>query len=64
MLDIIIEGIKYTYVKSMKINDKNYIAYSDDNNIYISEYEVVDNSISIKEISDLDFLRIKEEMGL
>lgn len=64
MLDIVIDGIKYTYVKSMKMFGKNYIAYSDNDSIYISEYEVVGNSISVKEIPDSDFIKVKESMGL
>ena len=38
MLDIIINNKKFKYINSLKIDDKSFIAYSDEENIYISSF--------------------------
>ncbi len=58
--EIKIDGKSYEYIDSKVINDKNYVLYADDNNLYISEFEVVDNVMTLKEVSD-DLLPILKE---
>lgn len=64
VFEIVIDNKKYEYVTSKKINNKNYIAYADDNNIFISEYLLNNNKLELLEISDEIFNMVKEVMNI
>ncbi len=64
MLDIVIDNKTFTYVNSVKIDDKSYIAYTDGVNIYISEFHYDNGKIIISEIDNKTFLEIKEAISL
>ena len=40
LFDIIIDNKKYEFVNSIHLNGKNYVAYTDNKNIYISEFVI------------------------
>lgn len=64
MLDITIDNIKYEYITQIKYNGKDYVAYADNDNIFISEYTLDDNKVTLKEV-DSDLIDIiAKEMGL
>ena len=50
----------YEYIDSKVIDKKNYVLYADKENLYISEYEVIDNQIILKEIDDSILPKLKE----
>ena len=62
--DIVIDEISYNYINSIHLNDKDYVAYSDDDNIYISEYVIENDEVNFKEIDDETFNEVKEAMSL
>lgn len=64
MLDIVIDNKTFTYVNSVKIDDKSYIAYTDGVNIYISEFHYDNGKIIISEIDNKTFLEVKEAISL
>ena len=63
-LDIYVGGKKYEYVNNITIDDKNYIAFSDYNNIYIKEYMTYENNFEFFDIDDVTFKLVKEAMKL
>lgn len=62
MLDITIDGIKYEYVKSFVIDGKNYVAYSDFKNTYVSEYTLDGNNVILSDVPPQIFNQIMEEL--
>ena len=58
-MNITIDNKKYNLVNMVNYNNKNYIAYSDNNNTYISEIIFDNNKYMIK---DNLLNKIKEEM--
>lgn len=61
-MNITIDNKKYNLVNMVNYNNKNYIAYSDNNNTYISEIIFDNNKYMIKDIDDNLLNKIKEEM--
>lgn len=64
LLDITINGKKYTYVDNITIDGHNYIAYSDEEFITISEYTLINDELQLSEIDDETFNKVKEAMKL
>ena len=64
VFEIVIDNKIYEYVTSKKINNKNYIAYADDNNIIISEYLLDNNKLKLLPISDEILSMVKEVMNI
>lgn len=62
--EIIIDNKKYEFIDNICYQDKLYVAYEDDNNIYISEYELTDDGIVFNKIDDNTFKLVKELMKL
>ena len=62
--EIVIDDTKYDYVDSIHLDDKDYVAYSDDDNTYISEYVIENEEVNFKEIDDETFEKVKEAMSL
>ena len=53
LFEIKIDDKSYDLIDTIKLNDKNYVAYKDsENNIYISEFINKNNSISFLEIDE------------
>ena len=64
-LEIKIGDKTYEYVKSIAYEGKGYIAYSDEEQIYISEYKILENQeIKLLPINNKLFRKIKREMEL
>ena len=65
IFDIKIDDKTYTYVDSIHLNDKNYIAYEDSETVYISEYKITeDEDIEFLTIDENTMNVVKEAMGL
>jgi hypothetical protein len=64
LFDIIIGNKKYEFVNSINISGKNYVAYTDNKNIYISEFVIEENKVDFLEIDDNTFNAVKEAMSL
>ncbi len=62
--EIYIDNEKYEYVDDISLNGKKYLAYTDNKNIYISEYIISSNTVEIKDITDEELLQVKEAMNL
>ncbi len=60
MLDIIINNKKFKYINSLKIDDKSFIAYSDEENIYISSFYYENGIMIVEEIDQETLLEVKE----
>lgn len=65
LFEIIIDNIKYDFIDSIKLNDKNYVAYKDsEDNVYISEYVVVNESINFLEVDEETINKVREAMTI
>lgn len=60
MSDIIINNKKFKYINSLKIDDKSFIAYSDEENIYISSFYYENGIMIVEEIDQETLLEVKE----
>ncbi len=63
MLDVVINNVTYQYVNSVKIDDNCYIAYTDGQKTFISQFYYVDDKMIIKEIDEATFLEVSEVMA-
>ena len=64
-LEIKIRNKTYEYVKCIADKGKGYIAYSDQEKIYISEYKILENQeIKLLPINNKLFRKIKRVMEL
>ncbi|MCR5483230.1 MAG: DUF1292 domain-containing protein [Bacilli bacterium] len=65
LFEIIIDNIKYDFIDSIKLNDKNYVAYKDsEDNVYISEYVVANESINFLEVDEETINKVREAMAI
>ena len=62
--EIKIDNKVYEYIDSKVINNRNFVLYADDENLYISEYEVVDNSMTLKEVEEESLPILKEAFNI
>ena len=62
--EIIIDNKSYEYIDSKVVDGKNYVLYADENNLYISEYEIIDKTINLKEVSDELLPLLKEAFNI
>lgn len=63
-LDIIIDDEKYSYVDSITLNNKNYVAYTNGEIITISEYVLNGGNVEFIALNDEEFNMVKEAMKL
>lgn len=64
LFDIKIDNKKFSYIDSIKIDNKNYVAFSDDDNIYVSEYKIIDGDIIFDDVDDLTYDKVLKELGI
>ena len=65
LFDIKIDGKTYEFVNSINYNGKNYVAYEDAEQTYISEFIINDNNISFQPIEDdTVFEEVRKAMAL
>jgi hypothetical protein len=62
--EIKIDGKTYEYIDSKEIDGKYYVLYADEKNMFISEYEIVDNKIILKEIDNSLLDKLKEAFNI
>lgn len=62
--EIKIDNKSYNLIDSVCIDNKNYMAYEDEEKIYISEYIVENNQIKLLTITEKELERVKMEMNL
>lgn len=55
-----IAGKTYEYINNIKYDNKMYIAYMDNDIVYISEYILDGDKLIIKDIDDATFNKVKE----
>ncbi len=63
-LAIKIDDEHFTYLDSITIEEKNYVAYMDENTIYVSEYLIDEGQVTFKDINDELYKRILKELAL
>ncbi len=64
LFEIKIGNKKYEFVNSIHLNGKNYVAYSDNKNIYINEFVIEEDKVNFLEVDDNTFNTVKEAMSL
>ncbi|MBQ7239966.1 MAG: DUF1292 domain-containing protein [Bacilli bacterium] len=65
LFEIKIDDKSYDFIDTIKLNDKNYVAYKDSqNNIYISEFINKNNSISFLEIDEETINKVRMAMQI
>lgn len=64
IFDINIDDKKYSFVDSIHLNGKNYIAYEDSDTIYISEYVIDGDELELITVDEETVNVVKEAMGL
>lgn len=60
VFNIKIDGKDYEYIDSKNIDGVDYVLYADESNIYISQYEIVNNQILLKEVNEDVLPKLKE----
>lgn len=63
MLDIVINNQTFTYVNSARIDDKNYVSYTDGESVFISEFHYNDGVMIVSEIDEKTLLEVKEVLA-
>ena len=64
LTDIIIDNKKYEYVNKLIYNDKLYIAYMDDNSVYISEITYENDEVFFNPVNEELLPILKREFKL
>ena len=65
LFEIKIDDKSYDLIDTIKLDNKNYVAYKDsDNNIYISEFINKNNSISFLEIDEETINKVRMAMQI
>ena len=64
LFEIIIGNKTYEFVNSINYNGKDYVAYQDNDNIYISEFVINDNNVDFKDIDEDTLKEVKEALSL
>lgn len=64
LFNITFNNKKFTYIDSITLDGKNYVAYMDDDNVYISEYTLKNGDITFFDVSDAIYDHILKELNL
>lgn len=64
LFNITFNNMKFTYIDSITINSKNYVAYMDDDNVYISEYVMENGDITFFDVTDTIYDMVLKELNL
>ncbi len=64
LFNIIIDNKKYNYIDSISLKNKNYVAFTDDENIYVSEYFLIAGDIVFKNVDDATYDMVIKELNL
>ncbi len=63
LLTIEINNQKYTYLDSINLEDKEYVAYMDETNVYVSEC-IKKEELFFKDVSDAIYNKVLEVLHL
>lgn len=64
MKDIVIDDKTYTFVSKYSCDDIDYIIFCDDDEIFVSEYRIVDNELELLRIDIKKQKEILESIGI
>ncbi len=64
LFNITFNNKKFTYIDSITYDEKNYVAYMDDDNVYVSEYILKNEDIIFFDVSDATYNHILKELNL
>lgn len=53
-LPIKVNGKEYQITRWLEINNKDYLTYEDDENIYINQYEVENGNLKLLEVEETE----------
>ncbi len=62
--DIKIDEEHFSYLDSIVLNDKNYVAYMGNDSIFVSEYTIDNGQIIFKDIDDEQYEKVIKELSL
>lgn len=64
LFNIIRDNKKFNYIDSISIDKHNYVAYMDDDNIFVSEYTIVNEDIIFDDVDDITYEKVLKELDL
>lgn len=64
IFDIILDNKKFSYIDSITIDKHNYVAFMDDDNIFVSEYTIDNGDIIFDDVDDLTYDKVLKELNL
>ncbi len=59
-----INGKEYNVIDRITIDNKDYIAYEDEDNIYINAYTIENDKMDLLEITEEEKEKVMKEIGL
>lgn len=62
--NIIIDNKKFAYIDSITINKRNYVAFMDEENVFVNEYKIIDGNITFNDIDDRTYAIVIKELDL
>ena len=63
-LPIVINDKEYEVIGTVSFDGKKYMAYEDEETIYINAYEIEDEKLSLLDITESEKERVIKELGL
>ena len=64
LIPIEINGKEYNVIDRITIDNKDYIAYEDEDNIYINAYTIENDKMDLLEITEEEKEKVMKEIGL
>lgn len=64
LFNISFDNKKFTYIDSIVIDNKDYVAYMDGDNIYVSEYVLENRNITFLDVTDATYDMVLRELNL
>ena len=64
LFNITFDNKNFTYIDSITIDNKNYVAYMDEDNVYISEYIIEKGDITFLDVTDATYDIVLKELNL
>ena len=64
MFNINIDGKNYEFLNSTTIDNKSYVAFFDEDTIYIKEYTFLNDNIIFNDIDDATYEIVRKEFNI
>lgn len=64
LFNIILDNKKFSYIDSITLGKHNYVAFMDDDNIFVSEYIIDNGDIIFDDVDDLTYDKVLKELNL